>query len=105
MIEGIRALVDGAKAEGRFRADRWLEDVLLHLEGHFRLVHGRTERAVAASTRWYELTVEALAMRSTVTFTEGFPPQEPATVIAVREAYRSRLRGEGDTTSRLPSHA
>jgi hypothetical protein len=94
-LDGISALIEGAKAEGKFRADRELEDVLLHLEGHFQLVEGRTERVDVVSGRWFELTVGALTASPRPVPADEVPHDETASVLAVREAYRYRLRGEG----------
>ncbi|MDP9792981.1 AcrR family transcriptional regulator [Catenuloplanes nepalensis] len=86
-LDGIGALIRRAKAEGRFRPDRWLEDVILFLNGHEQFV--RTNGASTASARWLELTVDALAARPEI----GDGVESP-TVVAVRAAMAHRLRGE-----------
>jgi len=88
-LDGIDSLIIGAKQEGTFRRDRWLEDVLLHLHSHDLLVRPHHRAAAVASARWLELTLSTFST---------MPPRDdhvaPASVAAVATAYAHRLAGE-----------
>ena len=65
--EGFTSLVRRAKSEGRIRADRWAEDLLLLIYLNEQLVTLPEEEARAASRRLLELTVASITAEPTAT--------------------------------------
>ncbi|WP_220186901.1 TetR/AcrR family transcriptional regulator [Pseudonocardia pini] len=89
LLVELEELIAAAKEQGRFRRDRWIEDVFLYLALNEKLAHGHADPH-SASRRFLELALSALeehgerAARSDA---------EPATVLALRRTLGSEVAG------------
>lgn len=88
VLRGFEELIERAKAEGSFRADRWIEDVLLMLFVNEHLIRREREEAVAASRRLFALALDTLSIRQ-----EFGEPREPVEVLTLRRTLGNSLAG------------
>lgn len=88
-LSQLQELVRRAKSEGRFRADRWIEDVLLLLALNEQLAHAGHTDPASASQRFRELALASLAIDSALE--PG--PSPPPTVLALRRTLGHELAG------------
>jgi AcrR family transcriptional regulator len=85
----LQELIGRAKTEGRFRADRWIEDVYLLLALNEQLAHSGHTGPASASQRFLELALTSLANDPAV---DGESPPPP-TVLALRRTLGHELAG------------
>lgn len=85
----LQELIGRAKTEGRFRADRWIEDVFLILALNEQLAHAGHTDPASASQRFLELALASLANDTPV----DHEPSAPRTVLALRRTLGHELAG------------
>lgn len=85
----LEELIARAKGEGRFRPDRWIEDVFLVLALNEQLPHGDHADPQSASQRFLELFIDTVAVHARGSASSA----EPATVLALRRTLGSELTG------------
>ncbi|WP_104177518.1 TetR/AcrR family transcriptional regulator [Cryobacterium sp. Y50] len=88
ITEGFTSLVRRAKSEGRIRADRWAEDLLLLIYLNEQLVILPEEEARAASRRLLELAVASITAEPQMR-----TDTEPSDVQILRKHLLHRLAG------------
>lgn len=88
-LDGIERIIARAKAEGAFRRDRWIEDLLLYIAGFQQISETRSGAGPAASERWLQLTLDALS-----TAPEQAGDDISRTVLEIRRGFTHRLLGE-----------
>jgi hypothetical protein len=98
ILRGFEELIERAKAEGAFRADRWIEDVLLLLFVNEHLIRGHETEAAAASRRLFALALDTLATRP-----HGGEPCEPEDVLTLRRTLGNSLAGLAVNASGTPA--
>ncbi|WP_051423413.1 TetR/AcrR family transcriptional regulator [Arthrobacter sp. MA-N2] len=97
ILREFEELIERAKAEGAFRTDRWIEDVLLVLFVHEHLIRRDREEAVAASRRLFSLALDTLSTRP-----ERGEPREPDEVLTLRQTLGNSLAGLAVNAPALP---
>lgn len=75
-VAGVKALIDGAKSEGTFRTDRWMEDVFLFMALNEQMAETGVRDIQVASQRFLELCLASLS-------TEPWSRHESAETAAV----------------------
>lgn len=85
----LQELIRRAKTEGRFRADRWIEDVFLLLALNEQLAHAGHTDPASASQRFLELTLTSVANEPAV----DLESPAPQTVLALRRTLGHELAG------------
>jgi AcrR family transcriptional regulator len=100
LLRGFEELIERAKAEGAFRPDRWIEDVLLLLFVNEHLSRRDEAEAAAASRRLFALALDTLATRP-----HGGGACEPADVLTLRQTLGNSLAGLAPNASEIPRKA
>jgi AcrR family transcriptional regulator len=106
-LDALKTLITQAKAEGSMRADRWLEDVFLFLALNEHLARAGHRDPRVASRRLLELALDTLAVPH---LAKPPVPQEPDTILALRQTLGHELAGlpttdveqDTDREARLP---
>jgi AcrR family transcriptional regulator len=87
----LQRLMTQAQREGSLRPDRWIEDLYILLLLNESFVHARLESPGAASRRFLDLAVDALAARSPARPEDA--GKEPVSIAILRSTLGRELAG------------
>lgn len=83
----LTRIIDRAKAQGKFRPDRWLDDLLLFFSTNERIArYGDEARGISA--RLLELLIDSIAMDRRVDMNATVPKNPSIVTLRGREAVR-----------------